>query len=67
MKGVNAVEELESFVVEVNSLEEARHIGSLRWSVDPSDVEIEVVDEGKRLFGLLGKKMRVSISRKMGQ
>ncbi|HAK40421.1 MAG TPA: RNA-binding cell elongation regulator Jag/EloR [Synergistales bacterium] len=67
MKGVNAVEELESFVVEVNSLEEARHIGSLRWSVDPSDVEIEVVDEGKRLFGLLGRKMRVSISRKMGQ
>jgi hypothetical protein len=47
MKGVNTVEEHETFEVEVNSLEEARHIGSLRWSVDPSDIDIRVMDEGK--------------------
>lgn len=58
------MEDRETFVVEVNSLEEAIHIGSLRWSVEPYEIEIEIVDEGKRLFGILGKKMRVSISRK---
>ena len=57
------MEDHEIFEVEVNSLEEARHIGSLRWSVDPSDLQLEVIEEGKRLFGILGKKMRVSISR----
>ena len=56
------MEEHETFVVEVNSLEEARHIGSLRWSVDPSDIEIHVMDEGKRLFGILGKKMRIALT-----
>jgi spoIIIJ-associated protein len=58
------VEDRENFVVEVNSVDEARHIGSLRWSVEPTQIDIEIVDEGKRLFGILGKKMRVSISRK---
>lgn len=58
------VEDQETFVVEVNTVEEARHIGSLRWSVDPSELEVEVLEEGgKRLFGILGKKMRVSVSR----
>ncbi len=58
------VEDQETFVVEVNTVEEALHIGSLRWSVDPSGLEVEVLEEGgKRLFGILGKKMRVSVSR----
>lgn len=57
------MEDQETFVVEVNTVEEARHIGSLRWSVDPSGVAVEVLDEGKRLFGILGKKMKVSVSR----
>ncbi len=61
------MEDKETFVVEVNSVEEARHIGSLRWSVDPSGLDVEVLDEGKRLFGLLGKKMRVSVSRGTGK
>jgi len=56
------MEDHETFEVEVNSLEEARHIGSLRWSADPSDLRVEVIEEGKRLFGILGKKMRVSVS-----
>lgn len=56
------MEEHETFEVEVNSLEEARHIGSLRWSVDPSDIDIRVMDEGKRLFGILGKKIRVALT-----
>ena len=57
------MEDQETFVVEVNTVEEARHIGSLRWSVDPSGLEVEVLEEGKRLFGILSKKMRVSVSR----
>lgn len=57
------VEDQETFVVEVNTLEEARHIGSLKWSVDPEELEVQVLEEGKRLFGILGKKMRVSVSR----
>lgn len=61
------MEDKETFVVEVNSVEEARHIGSLKWSVDPSGLDVEVLDEGKRLFGLLGKKMRVSVSRGTGK
>jgi len=56
------VEDHETFEVDVNSLDEARHIGSLRWSVDPSEVEVHVMDEGKRLFGILGKKMHVALS-----
>lgn len=61
------MEDQETFVVEVNTVEEARHIGSLRWSVDPSGLEVEVLEEGKRLFGILGKKMRVSVSRVYGK
>ncbi|MDO9509482.1 MAG: RNA-binding cell elongation regulator Jag/EloR [Thermovirgaceae bacterium] len=61
------MEDRETFVVEVNSVEEALHIGSLRWSIDPSGLEVEVLGEGKRLFGILGKKMRVSVSRGSGK
>lgn len=61
--GGEPVEDQETFVVEVNTVEEARHIGSLRWSVDPSGLKVEVLEEGKRLFGILSKKMRVSVSR----
>lgn len=56
------MEDQETFEVEVNTVEEARHIGSLRWSVDPVEVRVDVLEEGKRLFGILGKKMRVSVS-----
>ena len=62
MKGVNTVEDQETFEVDVNSLDEARHIGAIRWSVDPSEIEVHVLDEGKRLFGILGKKMHVALS-----
>ncbi|MBP7079400.1 MAG: single-stranded DNA-binding protein [Synergistaceae bacterium] len=62
MKGVNTVEDHETFEVDVNSLDEARHIGAIRWSVDPSEIEVHVLDEGKRLFGILGKKMHVALS-----
>ncbi len=50
------------FVAEVQNLEEARHLGSLKWSVDPEDVEVTVLGEDKKLFGIFGKKMRVRIA-----
>lgn len=56
------MEDHETFEVDVNSLDEARHIGAIRWSVDPSEIEVHVLDEGKRLFGILGKKMHVALS-----
>jgi len=50
------------FVAEVQNLDEARHLGSLKWSVDPEDVEVTVIGEDKKLFGILGKKIRVRIT-----
>jgi spoIIIJ-associated protein len=49
------------FVAEVQNLDEARRLGSLKWSVDPEDVEVTVIGEDKKLFGILGKKIRVRI------
>ncbi len=50
------------FFAEVQNLDEARHLGSLKWSVDPGDVEVTVIGEDKKLFGILGKKIRVRIA-----
>jgi len=49
------------FVAEVQNLDEARRLGSLKWSVDPEDVEVTVIGEDRKLFGILGKKIRVRI------
>jgi spoIIIJ-associated protein len=50
------------FVAEVQNLDEARRLGALKWSVDPEEVEVTVLGEDKKLFGILGKKMQVRIA-----
>ena len=50
-----------SVVVESASLDEARIQGALKLGVDPTDLEAEVVGEEKRLFGLLGRKLKIKV------
>lgn len=50
------------FAAEVQNLDEARHLGALKWSVEPEDVEVTVLREDRKFFGILGKTMRVRIA-----
>ena len=51
--------EKEVIVVEASSLEEARAIAAQEWGISPSDVVINLVEEEKKLFGILGKRLKV--------
>lgn len=51
--------EKESLVLEAVNSDAARSQAAGLWGVLEDDVDIVVLDEGKRLFGLLGKKMTV--------
>ena len=53
---------LEEVVYEVASLEDAKTQACALWGVPSEDICSEVLDEGKRLFGLFGKKMRVRVT-----
>lgn len=53
---------LEEVIYEAASLEDATAQACALWEVPLEDVCAEVVDEGKRLFGLFGKKMRVRLT-----
>jgi spoIIIJ-associated protein len=46
-------------VIEANSLEEAQAQAALQWGLEADEVTISLVEEEKRLFGLLGKKVKV--------
>jgi spoIIIJ-associated protein len=48
--------------LEAKSVEAAIEMAAGLWKVSPGDIEATVLDDGKRLFGLLGKKMKVSVS-----
>ena len=54
-------EEQETLALEVASLEEAREQGARHWGLEPDDLDVSVVEEEKRLFGLLGRKLRVEV------
>ena len=56
--------ENESMVLEAASPEAARSQAAEQWGVSEDDIKITVLDEGKRLFGLLGKKMKVQVETK---
>jgi len=51
-----------SFIVEVQSVEEAQLLGSERWSVDPEDVIVEVLEESKGIWGLFSKKRKMQVT-----
>lgn len=46
-------------VVEASSLDEARKIAAEKWDLEPCDVSVDVVEEEKKLFGLLGRRLTV--------
>jgi spoIIIJ-associated protein len=60
----NPVTELqpESMTLEAKSVEAALEMAAKLWKVRPDDIEAAVLDDGKRLFGLIGKKMKVKVS-----
>ncbi len=49
----------EKIVIEAGSLEEAKAQAAEEWGLNPEEVSISLVEEEKRLFGLLGKKVKV--------
>jgi len=51
-----------SFIVEVQSVEEAQLLGSEKWSVDPEDVIVEVLGESKGIWGLFSKKRKMQVT-----
>lgn len=56
--------ENESMVLEAASPEAARSQAAEQWGISEDDVKVVVLDEGKRLFGLLGKKMKIQVEAK---
>ena len=52
----------ESMILETKSVESALETAAGLWKLKPQDVEATVLDDGKRLFGLLGKRMKIRVS-----
>ena len=48
--------EQETLVFEATSMEEARQIAADQLGLAPEDLQVVVVEEGRRFFGFLGKK-----------
>lgn len=57
--GERGVNDTEVLVFDVQTMEEARLDAAEAWGVDPSDVSLTTLEEDKRFFGFLGKKLRV--------
>ena len=55
----------ESMDFDVATVEIAKAQASALWKVSQEDLDAEILDDGKRLFGLLGKKMKVRVSTKV--
>ena len=51
----------ESMILEAKSVDSAIETAAKLWKLKPEDLEATVLDEEKRLFGLLGKKMKISV------
>jgi spoIIIJ-associated protein len=60
----SAVTELvpESMILEAKSVDSALETAAGLWNVKPGDLETTVLDDGKRLFGLIGKRMKVRVA-----
>ncbi|MDR3280229.1 MAG: KH domain-containing protein [Synergistaceae bacterium] len=56
--------QVESIILEAKSVESAKETAAALWSVATDDLDVTVIDDGKRLFGLLGKKMKINVSTK---
>lgn len=58
----SAIPENETMLLEVQSLEAAKERAASLWNVSERDLDTEIVEDTKRLFGLLGKKLKVKVS-----
>lgn len=59
---IREVKDEEVLQLEVSSVEEARSAAAGTWGVEEDYVVVKVIEEEKKLFGLLGKKLRVEVS-----
>lgn len=58
---INPMPEIDRAVVQCQSLDEARRKGAELWGIHIEDVDVDVLAEDKKLFGLLGSSYRVEI------
>lgn len=49
----------EVWILESTSLDEARTLAAEKWGLEVDEVSVSVIEEEKRLFGLLGKKLKI--------
>lgn len=52
----------ESMLLEVSDVDAARDKAAALWNISKDDTEAEVVEDSKRFFGLLGKKLVVKVT-----
>ena len=55
------IPEIDSAVLECNSVEEACERGAEMWGIEPEDIEASILTEDKKFFGLLGANLRVEV------
>lgn len=55
------IPEIESVVMECESIEEARLKAAELWGIKPEDVEANIISEDKKLFGILGSSYKVEV------
>ncbi|MDL2297820.1 Jag N-terminal domain-containing protein [Synergistaceae bacterium OttesenSCG-928-D05] len=53
--------EVETIILEAKSLDEARQKAANLWGINIEDIDVEVLEEDKKLFGLLGSSYRVEV------
>lgn len=58
---INPMPEIDTMVAQCQSLDEARLKGAEMWGIAPEDVDVDILAEDKKLFGLLGSSYRVEI------
>ncbi|MCL2684119.1 MAG: Jag N-terminal domain-containing protein [Synergistaceae bacterium] len=52
----------ESMILEIKSVDAALETAAGLWKVKTEDLDATVLDDGKRLFGLLGRRMKIKVS-----
>ncbi|MDR0649799.1 MAG: KH domain-containing protein [Synergistaceae bacterium] len=60
----NSASAVESILLEAADAEAAKAQAASLWNVSPDDLDAVVLESGKRLFGLLGKRAKVQVSTK---
>ncbi|MEG1641971.1 MAG: RNA-binding cell elongation regulator Jag/EloR [Synergistaceae bacterium] len=56
-----AVPEVEHLILECSSVEEACEKAAEHWEITSSDIEYTVLSEDKKLFGILGSKLKIEV------